>query len=62
MKQVDRLLSNSGIDVWQLLGSWVPFAVGDRKEIVAALDWTEYDTDDLGHLLGRRHDVRIGGR
>jgi hypothetical protein len=51
VKQVDRLLSNSGINVWQLFGSWVPFVVGDRQQIVAALDWTEYDTDDQSTLV-----------
>jgi hypothetical protein len=51
VKQVDRLLSNSGIDVWELFGRWVPFVVGDRQEIVAALDWTEYDADDQSTLV-----------
>lgn len=51
VKQVDRLLSNKGIDVWQLFGNWVPFVVGDRQEIVAALDWTEYDADDQSTLV-----------
>jgi hypothetical protein len=51
VKQVDRLLSNKGIEVWQLFGSWVPFVVGDRQEIVAALDWTEYDADDQSTLV-----------
>jgi hypothetical protein len=51
VKQVDRLLSNKGIDVWQLFGSWVPFVIGDRKEIVVALDWTEYDPDDQSTLV-----------
>src|SRR3954471_13897073 len=46
IKQVDRLLSNQGIVVWDLLAHWVPFVLGDRKEIVVALDWTEHDHDD----------------
>jgi len=50
VKQVDRLLSNKGLEVWQLFGSWVPFVVGDRQEIVAVLDWTEYDADDQSTL------------
>lgn len=45
-KQVDRLLSNTKLVVWDLFGSWVSFVVGPRKEIVAALDWTEFDKDD----------------
>lgn len=46
VKQVDRLLSNTGVDVWALFAQWVPFVVGARKEIVVALDWTEHDPDD----------------
>ncbi len=45
VKQVDRLLSNDGIPVWSLFASWVPFVVGDRPEIVTALDWTDFDRD-----------------
>lgn len=46
VKQVDRLLSNAGVDVWALFAQWVPFVVGAREEIVVALDWTEHDRDD----------------
>ena len=45
-KQVDRLLSNSGVQLPVLFGSWVRFIVGDRTEIVVALDWTEFDGDN----------------
>ncbi len=51
VKQVDRLLSNSGVDVWRLFSSWVSFVVADRKEIVAALDWTEFAADDKATLV-----------
>jgi Transposase DDE domain len=44
-KQVDRLLSNGGIELWRLLELWVRFVVGVRKEIIVALDWTEFDAD-----------------
>jgi Transposase DDE domain len=46
VKQVDRLLSNVGVNVWTLFANWVPFLVGARVEIVVALDWTEHDHDD----------------
>lgn len=46
VKQVDRLLSNAGIDVWALFAQWVPYMVGARKEIVVSMDWTEFDRDD----------------
>ncbi len=47
IKQVDRLLSNQGIDVWQSFAYWVPQVVGERKAILVAMDWTEFDHD--GH-------------
>lgn len=46
IKQVDRLVSNVGIDVWELFSFWVPFVVASRPHIVVALDWTEFDGDD----------------
>lgn len=46
VKQVDRLLSNTGVDLWALFANWVPFVVGARSEIVVAFDWTEHDHDD----------------
>ena len=46
IKQIDRLLSNQSIDVWSYFQYWVPYVVGAREEIMVALDWTEFDTDD----------------
>ncbi len=46
IKQVDRLLSNSGVNVWDWFAQWVSFVVGARHELVVALDWTEFDKDD----------------
>lgn len=45
IKQVDRLLSNQGIDVWASFAHWVPHRVGARKKIVVAMDWTDFDAD-----------------
>lgn len=45
IKQVDRMLSNAGITIWEWFSKWVMFVVGVRKEIVVALDWTEFDKD-----------------
>ncbi len=47
---MDRLLSND-VDPWRLFASWVPFVVAERKEIVAALDWTDFDADDQSTLV-----------
>jgi hypothetical protein len=45
-KQVDRLLSNGKVHLWRLYRSWVQFVVGPRKELLVAMDWTEFDADD----------------
>jgi hypothetical protein len=46
IKQVDRLLSNQGVQVWDLFEPWIRHAVGERKTIVVAMDWTDFDADD----------------
>jgi hypothetical protein len=45
IKQVDRLLSNEGIDVDAALRHWVPYIVGPRTSINVAMDWTDFDAD-----------------
>jgi hypothetical protein len=45
IKQVDRLLSNEGIDVDAALRHWVPHVVGSRTDIKVAMDWTDFDSD-----------------
>ena len=45
VKQVDRLLSNRGVDVWTFFEYWTPYIVGARTEVVVALDWTSFATD-----------------
>jgi len=47
VKQVDRLLSNQGVDVWTFFAYWVGYMVGARREVVVALDWTSFARD--GH-------------
>ena len=42
VKQVDRLLSNRGIDVWAFFAHWTPYLIGARTEVVVALDWTSF--------------------
>ena len=51
VKQVDRLLSNTGIPVWQLLALWVPYVLGQRTEALVALDWTDFEPDDQTTLV-----------
>ena len=45
IKQVDRLLSNEGIDIDAALRHWVPYVVGPRTSIKVAMDWTDFDAD-----------------
>ena len=47
VKQVDRILGNEGLAMTALLPPWVRFVVAQRKEIVVAMDWTDFDDD--GH-------------
>lgn len=46
IKQVDRLLSNDGVDVWRLFRQWVPYVIAERAEAIVALDWTDFEPDD----------------
>jgi len=50
VKQVDRFLRNTAIDVAKLTPSWAKFVIGARKEIVVALDWTDFERDDHATL------------
>lgn len=52
VKQVDRFLSNKGLNVHILTPSWVRFVLGSRTEAVLALDWTDYENDDHTTLAG----------
>ena len=51
IKQVDRLLSNPGIDVDELSKRWVNHAVGSRSNIVVAMDWTDFDVDNQATIM-----------
>lgn len=49
IKQVDRLIGNRGIDVWECFAHWVPYIVAEREELLVAMDWTDFDGD--GHAM-----------
>ena len=51
VKQVDRMLSNPGIDVDQILALWVPFVIGARTSLLVALDWTDFDADNQATIM-----------
>jgi len=50
IKQVDRMLSNNGIDVWDSFACWVAHQIGERRDILVAMDWTDFDRDDQATL------------
>lgn len=47
VKQVDRLLSNRGVELEGFFEHWVPYVIGARTAVVVALDWTSFARD--GH-------------
>ena len=49
-KQIDRLLSNKGLSVWDLSEPWVKYVLADHKEIMVALDWTSFFDDEQSML------------
>src|ERR1700692_4298409 len=51
IKQVDRLMSNPGIEVDELSKRWVAHAVGSRPKIVVAMDWTDFDADNQATIM-----------
>ena len=44
-KQIDRLLSHPGFDIWVLSAQWVPYVMGNKTELMVALDWTSFAGD-----------------
>jgi hypothetical protein len=46
IKQVDRLLSNQGVEVWAMFPLWIKEMIGERRKLVIAMDWTDFDADD----------------
>jgi DDE family transposase len=47
----DRLLATTASCPGACFASWVPFVVGDRPEIVTALDWTDFDDDNQSTIV-----------
>ena len=50
IKQVDRLLGNRGIVVWDMFEEWVKEVLGERKEVRVSMDWTDHDADNQSTL------------
>ena len=51
VKQVDRLLSNQSIDVWDSFAPWVAHQIGARRDALVAMDWTDFDRDGQATLV-----------
>jgi hypothetical protein len=51
IKQIDRLLSNQGLNLDAISPRWIAFVLASRTEVVAALDWTDFDRDDQSTLV-----------
>ena len=51
LKQVDRLLNNEKFVVWDYFAYWVVNVLGERKEVVVAMDWTDFDADGQTTLV-----------
>ena len=65
VKQVDRLLSNQGIDMRSAFARWVPYVVGVRSSVVLAMDGTDFAHDDYnldGDASWSRHPAGLAHR
>jgi len=51
VKQVDRPMSNQGIDVWNSFARWVAQQVGAQQDTLVAMDWTDFDRDGQSTLV-----------
>jgi len=58
IKQVDRLLSNPKLSMAQVFGCWVPFVVGERREVFVNFDWTEFEDADQSTLVLGMHTAQ----
>jgi hypothetical protein len=46
VKQIDRLLSNQGIDLELVQRRWVEYVIGNHPSIIVAMDWTDFELDN----------------
>lgn len=51
VNQVDRLLSNCGIEFDALFLRWIRYVVGRRPAIVVAMDWTNFDAGNQSKII-----------
>ena len=51
IKQVDRMLSNDGFPIEEVLPTYIRVIVGDREAVTLAMDWTEYPVNDQATVV-----------
>ena len=51
IKQVDRLLSNEKLQMSKIAPYWIDYVLGNRKEIMITMDWTDFDHDNQSTLM-----------
>lgn len=51
IKQIDRLLSNEGLELEEVLAVYMRVIVGDREAVTLAMDWTEYPVNDQATIV-----------
>lgn len=49
-KQIDRLLSNQRFDIGEQAQVWSSYVIGERRDILVSLDWTDFAADDQSTL------------
>jgi len=65
IKQIDRLLSNDGVDLAEEMAVYMRVIVGDREAVSLAMDCTEYPVTDQATVVlslvtqGRKYAVRV---
>ena len=63
LKQVDRTLSNQGIDVWESFAHWVPQRIGQRREIDDGVHQPQFlGLGGLSHPRRRHGAIELGVR
>ena len=49
-KQIDCLLSNKCISIWDLSESWIKYVIDENKSIMVVLDWSSFFDDEQSML------------
>jgi hypothetical protein len=63
IKQVDRLLSNDGFPLEEVLPTYIRVIGGDREAVTLAMDWTEYPVNGHpGSAAGLQPGLQAPGR